>query len=222
MLNKNNLKKNFPTPPFKGFKGVLLDIDNTIYNYDVCNEYAINILFSNITKIVPTTQEIVEEQYLKSRQTINKQLYGLASSHSRFLYIQLTLEKFLRKTAFLETLKMEKLYWDSFFQKMKIDKDANLFINQCKIHKIPICCITDLTVEIQFRKILKLNIEDKINFIVTSEESGAEKPNKKIFDLALEKLNLNYNEVIMCGDNISKDMKGAQALGIKTYLVKLS
>ena len=37
-----------------------------------------------------------------------------------------------------------------------------------------------------------------------------------------DELNLNYNEVIMCGDNISKDMKGAQALGIKTYLVKLS
>ena len=107
-----------------------------------------------------------------------------------------------------------------FLDRMQIDKSANKFINKCYEAHIPICCITDLTAQIQFRKIVKLNIEKKIKLIVTSEEAGIEKPNKKIFNLALEKINLQYNDVIMIGDSTSKDIKGAESLGIKSYLVK--
>ena len=86
--------------------------------------------------------------------------------------------------------------------------------------KHPICCVTDLTAEIQFRKLMKLNLENKIKFIVTSEEVGIEKPNKKMFEKALEKLNLKADQVIMIGDSMSKDILGGEALEIKSFLVK--
>ena len=41
-----------------------------------------------------------------------------------------------------------------------------------------------------------------------------------MFQKALEKLNLKANQVIMIGDSISKDIVGAEALGIKSFLVK--
>ena len=65
-----------------------------------------------------------------------------------------------------------------------------------------------------------MNLEEKINFIVTSEEAGIEKPNKLIFNLSLEKIQLQYKDVIMVGDSFSKDIKGANELGIKSYLIK--
>jgi putative hydrolase of the HAD superfamily len=210
----------FPTINLSGVKGVLLDIDNTIYHYETCHNYALNILLSRLSTIVSNSKKEVEEEFMKSRQKINEQLHGTASSHSRFLYVQLTLEFFFGKTAFYHTLKMEKLYWDTFLSKMIIDDRAFKFINQCNNKKIPICCVTDLTTEIQFRKIVTLNLEDKISFIVTSEEAGIEKPEKKIFDLALEKMKLNYKDVIMVGDSASKDIAGAENLGVKSYLVK--
>ena len=210
----------FPTINLSGVKGVLLDIDNTIYHYETCHNYALNILLSRLSTIVSNSKKEVEEEFMKSRQKINEQLHGTASSHSRFLYVQLTLEFFFGKTAFYHTLKMEKLYWDTFLSKMIIDDRAFKFINQCNNKKIPICCVTDLTTEIQFRKIVTLKLEDKISFIVTSEEAGIEKPEKKIFDLALEKMKLNYKDVIMVGDSASKDIAGAENLGVKSYLVK--
>tara|TARA_Y100000992_G_scaffold238905_1_gene169630 strand:- start:131 stop:784 length:654 start_codon:yes stop_codon:yes gene_type:complete len=210
----------FPEININGVKGVLLDIDNTIYHYESCHNYSLNILLSQVSNIVSNSKKEVEEQFMKSRQIVNEQLCGTASSHSRFLYVQLTLEFFLGKTAFYHTLKMEKLYWDTFLSKMIIDDKAFNFINQCNNKKIPICCVTDLTAEIQFKKILKLNVEEKIKFIVSSEEAGTEKPCKKIFDLALKKMKLNYKDVIMVGDSTSKDITGAENLGIKSYLVK--
>ena len=210
----------FPEIKLKGVKGVLLDIDNTIYHYDSCHEYALNILIDELFILINRPKEIIKEHFLNSRKKINTQLHGYASSHSRFLYIQLTLEKFLEKTVFHHTLRLEELYWNAFLDKMKIDKNSNLFINLCYSSKIPICCVTDLTAQIQFRKIVKLNLEQKINFIVTSEEVGIEKPNKKMFEKALEKLNLNSSQVIMIGDSMEKDINGAENMGIMSYIVK--
>lgn len=210
----------FPKITLKGVKGVLLDIDNTIYHYESCHIFALNILISQLSILVCQPKKLLHKELMKCRHKVNKQLYGTASSHSRFLYIQLTLEFFLGKSDFSNTLKMEKLYWNSFLSKMILDENASSLISQCNKKNIPICCVTDLTTEIQFRKIVKLNIEDKINFIVTSEEAGIEKPNKTIFNLALEKIKLNYKDVIMVGDSSSKDIAGAENLGIKSYLVK--
>lgn len=210
----------FPKISLENVNGVLLDIDNTIYHYQTCHSYSLNILIKQISRDFFIPIDKVESIFFKSRKIINEKLYGLASSHSRLLYIQLTIESIISKTDFSKTLELEKLYWKSFFYKMTINKDAKQFLVECEVNKIPICCVTDLTSQIQFKKILNLKIENMIKYIVTSEESGAEKPHKIIFDLALEKLNLNYDDVIMVGDNLSKDIKGAQELGIKSYLVK--
>ena len=210
----------FPEIPFNELKGVLLDIDNTIYHYESCHKLALNSLLKELSKLLILPSETIKNEFLKSRKTVNKRLYETASSHSRFLYIQLTLEKILGLSDFYNTLKLEKLYWEKFLEKMQLNEAASKFIFECNSKNIPICCVTDLTAQIQFRKLLKLNLENRIKYIVTSEEVGVEKPNKKMFQKALEKLNLKANQVIMIGDSISKDIVGAEALGIKSFLVK--
>ena len=210
----------FPKVPLEGVKGVLLDIDNTIYHYESCHKPSLNILIKELAKLLSSSKEIIKKEFLNSRKIVNKRLFDTASSHSRFLYIQLTIEKILGGSDFRNTLKLEELYWNTFLSKMKLNDTAKKFISQCNSKNIPICCLTDLTAEIQFKKLVKLNLENKIKFIVTSEEVGLEKPSKKMFQTGLEKLNLNANKVIMIGDNIPKDIIGAEALGIKSYLVK--
>lgn len=212
----------FPEISFNEFKGVLLDIDNTIYHYESCHKLALNSLLKELSKLLILPSETIKNEFLKSRKTVNKRLYETASSHSRFLYIQLTLEKVLGLSDFYNTLKLEKFYWEKFLEKMQLNEAASKFIFECNSKNIPICCVTDLTAQIQFRKLLKLNLENRIKYIVTSEEVGVEKPNKKMFQKALEKLNLKANQVIMIGDSISKDIVGAEALGIKSFLVKLT
>ena len=103
---------------------------------------------------------------------------------------------------------------------MKLNAGAKKFILKCNEKNIPICCLTDLTAEIQFRKVLKLNLEYNIKYIVTSEEVGIEKPNKKMFQRALEKLRLSTDQVIMIGDSVDKDIWGAEEMGITSFLVK--
>lgn len=52
--------------------------------------------------------------------------------------------------------------------------------------------------------------------VFTSEDARAYKPRKELFELALKKTGLEKDEVIHIGDSISSDVKGAEALDIKT------
>jgi putative hydrolase of the HAD superfamily len=92
------------------------------------------------------------------------------------------------------------------------------FLKECRQKRIKICIISDLTTKLQFQKIINLRIENFIDFFVSSEEAGEDKPGKNIFLLALKKLNLNPDEVLVIGDSYEKDIVGARHLGIKAIL----
>ena len=46
------------------------------------------------------------------------------------------------------------------------------------------------------------------------------KPEKKFYNMAIEDMRVPKNEVVMIGDDIMSDIKGAKDFGIKTIQVK--
>jgi putative hydrolase of the HAD superfamily len=67
----------------------------------------------------------------------------------------------------------------------------------------------------QQAKITQLQLERWFDVMVVSEEVGVEKPNPEIFQVALQRLNVNVGECVMIGDNPSADMRGAEAVGMR-------
>ena len=53
------------------------------------------------------------------------------------------------------------------------------------------------------------------DFIVTSEEAGAEKPHYHFFDICVEKAGVRPEECAFIGDNVRKDIEGAWESGMK-------
>ena len=51
----------FPEINLIGVKGVLLDIDNTIYHYRSCHNYALDILLSQLSTITSEKKQIVKK-----------------------------------------------------------------------------------------------------------------------------------------------------------------
>ncbi len=67
--------------------------------------------------------------------------------------------------------------------------------------------------------IIRPSIEEngfQFDFIITSEDAKANKPDKKIFDFALRKLNKESRQVIMVGDSQTEDVWGAERCNIPT------
>ena len=88
--------------------------------------------------------------------------------------------------------------------------DVIEFLDDLRILKIPLVIVTDLTAQVQFRKIVYFGLDYYFDYVVTSEEAGADKPSERPFKLAIEKINCSPNEIWMIGDNSLNDIKGAR------------
>ncbi|MEM7382017.1 MAG: HAD family hydrolase, partial [Bacteroidota bacterium] len=116
-------------------------------------------------------------------------------------------------------LKYYHMYWDTFLDHMELFPNAENFLKEQKELGHKTCLLTDLTAEIQYRKVERLGIGDYIDFIVTSEEVGVEKPHPTMFLKALGKLGCEAEEAIMIGDSWDKDIVGASVLGIDSIWI---
>ena len=183
-------------------RAVVFDLDNTLYDYDHCNKIAEEILLSVISKEFDISVSEAGHLLKNAKSNVKRILGdGVAASHNRLLYMQNICEQCMQNP-FRYAMKFYDTYWDCFLEHMTAFDHVIPVMDQLKKRGIVIGIITDLTAHIQYRKIAKLGLQDYIDHIVTSEEAGIEKPGRRIFELMLQKMELQPEEVLMVGDNI--------------------
>jgi putative hydrolase of the HAD superfamily len=72
---------------------------------------------------------------------------------------------------------------------------------------------------VQHNKLYNSKLTKYFKEVITSEKANSLKPNKEIFEFALNSTNANVEESIMIGDNIDADIKGAMNAGLDTIFV---
>jgi len=200
--------------PFTSPEAVIFDTDNTLYPYVPAHEQASIAVEDKVQKTLGINKAEFREAYSLARVEIKERLGNVASSHSRLLYLQTTIEKLGLGTRILLTLDLEQTYWRTFLVNCRLFPDALNFIHVLKAKGIATANITDLTAQIQFRKLVYFGLDELFDFVVTSEEAGRDKPDSKPFEVALEKLNMEAKNIWMIGDNPLNDMVGAHHCGM--------
>jgi putative hydrolase of the HAD superfamily len=199
------------------YKGILLDIDNTLYAYDESHKVALGVVIEVIQNKFSLSELEIDDAYHKARKMVQIELGLTAASHNRILYFQKMLE-ILNINSLEYSLTIYNLYWDNFLKSMKPFTNVYTFLEK---YKNKICLVTDLTAHIQLRKIKELKLDKYISLMVSSEEAGREKPHPYMFMAALKKMNLQADEVCMIGDSFNKDIVGATNLGIDSIWINL-
>ncbi len=211
----------FPDVELSGVKGVLIDIDNTLYEYKSVHNKTMRSCYKAFVQEIKTEFSFGDfmQAYVNKREHIVERLQNQGSCRSRLFAFQSILEEFGILGAYDKAFLFDEMYWDIFMQNMVLDTKAKTFLLACHERKIPVCAVSDMQAHIQVRKLRELGASKYIDYMVTSEEVGKEKPASCMFTTALEKLNLTAQDVIMIGDSMEKDIQGAQALGIQAFHV---
>jgi putative hydrolase of the HAD superfamily len=202
---------------------VLLDMDNTLYDYQQCHETGTQSMLNLWSQRFGGDTRAFEEAYKRSRQDVKKKYPGKAISHSRLFYSQGAVEEILNITDAGLIMELYAAYWDNFISSMKLHDDVLPFLTACKEKNIPVVMITDMTAHTQFRKVVHLGINDYLNFIVTSEEAGVEKPDSAIYLLAIEKarrIKKEIRKIVMIGDDDERDTFVSDGFEVVNYHVK--
>ncbi len=88
--------------------------------------------------------------------------------------------------------------------------------------KFPITVVSNGFFEVQYKKIHSCRLEKYFSHVVLSEEANALKPDKRIFEYALELNHATASETIMIGDSFEADIVGAQNAGIDQIFFQLN
>jgi putative hydrolase of the HAD superfamily len=80
--------------------------------------------------------------------------------------------------------------------------------------------ITDGQIAYAIPELNAVGLSGYFNPIIISEHFGYRKPDRRLFMAALTDMSLNASEVVFVGNDMYRDVYGAQSLGIKTVFFK--
>lgn len=196
------------------YKAIILDLDDTLYEYEVLNRQSISALRDYTCQLYKVSIEEFDQAFSKARKDTKDILGETGASHNRMLYCQRILENLGEKPT-VAALGMYEIYWGYMLEHMALRDGVKEMLDLCLDRGIKIGICSDLTAHIQHRKLKALGIDEYINAIVTSEEAGAEKPNPIMFHMILDKLGVDAKDTIFIGDSLKKDIEGAASQGIE-------
>lgn len=200
----DNLKfKNLPD-------GILFDTDNTLYHYEPAHAIAQKAIRQKFVSTFAISQEQFDEAFNKARDQVKERLKNTAASHNRLLYLQRMLEILGLGSQVLLALDFEQTYWRTFLSNASLFEGVKDLLDEIRLLGIPTAIVTDLTAQIQFRKVVYFGLDHYFDYIVTSEEAGFDKPHEAPFKLAVEKMRPKGNCIWMIGDNTTNDICGAK------------
>ena len=189
---------------------VIFDTDNTLYPYAPAHKSALDAVRNKACPLLGISREQFNEAYAEARSLVKKQLKGTASCHSRLLYFQRLLELIGLRTQILMALDFEQTYWRVFLANATIFDGAKDLLDDLRLHGTITAIVTDLTAQIQFRKIIYFGLDKYFDYVVTSEEAGFDKPDPSPFEMVLEKTGELDGPIWMIGDDPTCDIKGAR------------
>ncbi len=196
-------------------KTVIFDIDNTLYSYDENHIYGMKAMEDYCKSAFGITRDEMDRYYKESGRLVIKRIGSeTAAIHSRLLRTQCMLE-LMGQPLFPHARNMYHAYWDTLIRRSQPTKGAVEFIKELKRRNIRIGIGTDMTAYIQYKKLEALGVAPYVDFIVTSEEAGVEKPHPHFFALCVDKAKASAGECAFIGDSLKKDVEGASDNGLK-------
>ena len=195
-------------------KAVIFDLDNTLYNFDAANEFGIRALAAYTEPVFGWDYPKMKDLYEESREKLTERMGDVGSAHNRLLRFQNLLEE-KKLPLHPHALEMAKAYWLGVLDNMAPSPGAREIMEELRRMGVRIGLGTDMTAYMQYEKLIRLGLMEYMDFIVSSEEAGTDKPGNAFFMLCARKAGCLPGECLFIGDNIVRDYGGAAAAGMQ-------
>jgi putative hydrolase of the HAD superfamily len=201
-------------------KHLFFDLDRTLWDFEANSKKALQQIFTEY-KLENQIEHFNHFHHTYLR--INKDLW------QKYGKKKITKEE-LRDARFLKTLQYHEIHNQEFANQISqayIDlspKQTKLFPNAIetltKLHEMgfKMHIITNGFVEVQYIKLKESKLEPFFDVIVCSEHIGFNKPDRRIFEHALNLACAKAEESMMIGDDLQVDILGANQVGMEAVL----
>jgi HAD superfamily hydrolase (TIGR01549 family) len=198
---------------------VLFDLDDTLYPYSPCRDAGLEAARETASDLgYDFDSGDFDDFYQRGRREVKRELSGTAATHERFIYFKRALEEHTGEPRAGDALALGEAFWEAYVDEMELFPGVEETLETLRSEGVDVAITTNLTTRIQLAKVEKLGLEPHIDLLLTSEETGREKPGSVMFTLPLARLDRRASEAVMVGDNVRADIVGANAVGLETVL----
>jgi FMN phosphatase YigB (HAD superfamily) len=181
---------------------VIFDLDDTLYPYAPCHKAGTAALVRFAARELGVKERAFLDVWDGARKRVKARLGATGSSHSRLLYGHEAIEMLGLRSQPGLALALEQEYWREYLLAARLRPGARDLLSSLRYNNIPIAVVTDLTAQIQFRKLVHLELDQVVDHVVTSEEAPTDKVGLEPFRVLFDRLpKQDANHVWFVGDS---------------------
>ena len=197
----------------QNIQAILFDVDDTLYDQVHPFAKAYDTLFGktyslSMNQLFASSRRHSDEVFQQSRS-------GAISMEEMYIYrIQRAFADFKISISDDLALEFQRLYAENQ-EHLQLSETAKNILNMCRKRGIVTGVITNGPSDHQWKKVETLGVRAWVpkEAIFVSDDVGAAKPDRKIFDFAAKKLGLDPQKTCFVGDSFDNDIRGAKMAG---------
>jgi putative hydrolase of the HAD superfamily len=194
---------------------VCLDLDDTLFAYAPADEAGLDAAHAVFqARFGDLDRAAFGALHDETRRAWAERLAGTAASHNRLLFFKHMAER-CGVMAPEHVLEAHEAYWGGFCERMEAAPETTALLEKLAA-RWPLTIISNQVTAVQLRKLAALDCERFFAHVLTSEETGADKPDPALFREALARLGTAAARTLMVGDQAEGDVRGAHACGLRT------
>lgn len=198
----------------KDITDIFFDLDHTLWDFDKNSELTFQTIFDEYKLDLPLNEFL--EVYLPINQKYWK-LYRdgkIEQQHLRFERLNEVFQVLKYQSSEQLIHDLSQAYVDYLPNHNHLFPDTHEVLNYLKT-KYRLHIITNGFYDVQHKKLGNSKLTPYFKTVTTSEDAGVKKPNKIIFEYALDLAKTKTQQSIMIGDNLEADVQGAKAFGME-------
>jgi putative hydrolase of the HAD superfamily len=205
---------------YRGITTVLFDLDGTLIEHtqdirDLCHD----TFYAFADSLSPLTEdEFWETFWPKNHDMWYMMVDGVLKGDVARLYSFINTLRALRAD---ESLGAPMLHhWeDGIIAATRLFDDVPSVIERLRSAGLGMGIVTNGYTAMQSRKVRHHSLQTRVDFVLISEEAGAHKPDRAIFDLALAQAQVAARQALFVGDTPPSDIEGALSAGLHAVLI---
>jgi len=199
------------------YRDLFFDLDNTLWDFDASSRRALEAVYENFA-----LQKIFGnfEEFYHSYKILNAKLwdsYRKGEINKQTLSIVRFLHLLQSRTGKMQTSLAEQMssaYLAEMTRQAALEPGSFEVVRYLYEKGYRLHVISDGFFEVQILKLQVSKLSPFIAQLITAEEVGALKPDKRLFEYALKKANASADTSIVIGDDYQNDILGAKNAGL--------
>lgn len=201
-------------------KAVIFDLDDTLCNTSDVLEQALHKAFEENLAHFPgkTPEEMIKLDYKAFNEIFSDE--NISAPTGLILVWFRIFENLNIHPPIKAIHQITSTVQKELLKKLKPTKGTKELFEFLKSKNIKIGVLTNGIFWHQIEKLVALNIDKDVDYIVTPDMCLADKPDPKAFHYILDKLHLKPEETLMVGDGLTPDIAGAHGVGMRAILIR--